>query len=263
MIRRFLLALLLLLTQPVFANWDDFWQTKWSGAVYYGKFTKDTLGQVVGFNFELDEDKLYSVEVTRYFRIDGAMRQYWGPMVDEIGITLNFTLHDDRFGTIYEIIPYITAKWPLLPENDLIKARIIIGEGISWVSNVPYREHRNSDEPQKLLNYLMFEISLAPAKHPEFELVYRIHHRSGVFGLYGADNSGSTAVGLTLRYYIDRTPQHFKCPPKHTFHIIKPAKKTKTKSKPKQSGLVNYSFKKIIDKKFPEMKNNMLISLSQ
>lgn len=205
MLKRILLVALFLLTLPAYANWDDFWHTKWSGALYYGKFTKNTLGQVIGCSYQLDEDKLYSVEVARYFHEDGGMRRYWGPMVDEIGLVLNFTLHDDRNGTIYEIIPYITGKWKILPDNPWVKARIIIGEGPSWVSKIPHREYRNSKDPQKLLNYLMFELSLAPAKHPEIELTYRIHHRSGVFGLYGANNSGSTAVGLVLRYYWDYT----------------------------------------------------------
>lgn len=195
----------MLVVQPIYADWDSFWQTKWSGAFYYGKVTKNTLGRVIRFDYELDKDELYSLEIARYFREDGAVRQYWGPWVYEIGLVLNVTIHNDRLGTITEIDPYITGKWPILPENDFVKARIIIGEGLSWVSEVPFREYRNSQEPQKLLNYLMFEFSFAPAKHPEIELVYRIHHRSGVFGLYHANNSGSTAVGLVLRYYLDYT----------------------------------------------------------
>lgn len=205
MLRRTLLTLLLLVAQPIYADWDSFWQTKWSGAMYYGKVTKNTLGSVVRFDFDLDKDDLYSFEIARYFTEEGKVRQYWGPWVYEIGLVLNVTLHNDRLGTIYEIDPYITGKWPILPENDWVKARIIIGEGLSWVSKVPYREYRNSQEPQQILNFLMFEFSFAPAKHPEIELVYRIHHRSGVFGLYHANNSGSTAVGLMLRYYFDYT----------------------------------------------------------
>lgn len=45
----------------------------------------------------------------------------------------------------------------------------------------------------------MFETTAALPMFPYLEAVARIHHRSGVFGLYGAGNSGSTAIGIGER----------------------------------------------------------------
>jgi hypothetical protein len=36
-----------------------------------------------------------------------------------------------------------------------------------------------------LLNYLALEVGLALPRRPDWSLVYRIHHRSGIFGLMG------------------------------------------------------------------------------
>ena len=48
----------------------------------------------------------------------------------------------------------------------------------------------------------MVEATFALPRHPQWQLAYRIHHRSGIFGVYDTD-SGSNTVGLGLRYFFD------------------------------------------------------------
>jgi hypothetical protein len=171
--------------------------------VYYGKMTRNTLGQVVGGECELDDQKLYSAELSYIFTPDQGMRRYFGVLFQSIEANFNFTYHDDHGEPIYEFVPYLSFRWNKFPWNNYLKTSIGVGEGVSWMSHVSTREYANSVDPQKILNYLSFEVTAAMACYPQLELVARSHHRSGVFGMYRANNSGSTALGLGLRWYFD------------------------------------------------------------
>jgi hypothetical protein len=49
----------------------------------------------------------------------------------------------------------------------------------------------------------MLEAAFALPAYPQIQVVGRIHHRSGAFGLYRAGNTGSNAVGIGIRYLFD------------------------------------------------------------
>jgi len=50
-----------------------------------------------------------------------------------------------------------------------------------------------------VLHYFSPEVAFALAKHPDNELVIRLHHRSGVFGLFGGTREGSNVLTLGFR----------------------------------------------------------------
>lgn len=209
-----ILLLLLVLIQPVAYCCNKFdctstsinyclldTEPRWSALLYYGKMTENNLGQVMRLDFSLANDTLYSFELGYQFRRDNPLRRFFQPMISTFEFMANVTLLDDAvYGTIYEVNPYLAGRWNNFPWNRVIKTSIAVGEGVSYVSRVPYTEQLNSDQPRRLLNFLLFEITFASPCYPNLELVARIHHRSGVFGFYHANNSGSTAVGLGVRY---------------------------------------------------------------
>jgi hypothetical protein len=162
--------------------------------------TNNNLGQVVRGDISIDYDTLYSFELGKELDCCNPMRKFLQSILSTIELIGNFTVLDDTYGTIYEVNPYLAFRWNQFPWNRIIKTSFALGEGVSYVSKVPYAEQFNSDKPRRLLNFLLFEATVALPNHPEWELVGRIHHRSGVFGFYHANNSGSTAVGLGIRY---------------------------------------------------------------
>lgn len=177
--------------------------TRYSILGYYGRMTRNTLGQVIGMAYILDDEKLYSCELSRYFASESGIRRFFGPLISKLALTINFTYHDDPYvGSIYEFDPYLYASWHLFTIPCFASANIAVGEGMSYLTATPTLEHRNSDDTKKLLNYLMFELVFSSPVYTKWEIVGRIHHRSGVFGLYNANNSGATAVGLALRYFF-------------------------------------------------------------
>jgi predicted porin len=103
---------------------------------------------------------------------------------------------------IYEGDGYFVVRWRNFPWNRYLATTLAIGEGVSYVSRVPQVEEEDNDNTKKLLNYLMLEATFALPRYPRTQILYRIHHRSGVFGAYGAGNSGSNTIGVGLRYHF-------------------------------------------------------------
>ncbi|MCB4429005.1 DUF3769 domain-containing protein [Synechococcus sp. MU1643] len=71
-------------------------------------------------------------------------------------------------------------------------------EGVSYNTDVSLYEKTFRENNSQLLNYLGFEVEAALS--PDLSLVGRIHHRSGVFGLYNGVSGGSNGYLLGLRY---------------------------------------------------------------
>jgi hypothetical protein len=96
----------------------------------------------------------------------------------------------------------VVARWTRFPWDDVLDTSVAFGQGVSFASKVPEVEPRadRDEESRRLLNYLMVEVALAPPGDSRWSAVTRIHHRSGVFGLYGGVNGGSNFVGLGVRY---------------------------------------------------------------
>jgi hypothetical protein len=172
----------------------------WAVMGYWGKMTDNTLGQVIKFDYKTTQETLYSLEFSHQLMANNPLRKFFSPIVSTIEVIGNVTYRDDPVGPIYEFNPYLAFRWQHLPWNNIIVTSFAMGEGLSYDSQVPQVEARNSEETQSLLNYLMLEATFALPNHPQWELVARIHHRSGVFGLYDAGNNGSTAVGVGIRY---------------------------------------------------------------
>ncbi|HVV68120.1 MAG TPA: hypothetical protein VHE99_03660 [Gammaproteobacteria bacterium] len=177
----------------------------WAVMVYYGRMTNDTLGNVVIQNYSFANENLYSVEFAHQLSESNPVRRFFQPILSTMEVVGNFTYRQDPVGPIYEFNPYVTFRWAHFPWDKYITTTFGLGEGISFDSKVPAIESNSDDQnttdsPQKVLNYLMLEATFALPDHPHWELVARVHHRSGVFGLYKAENSGSTAIGLGIRY---------------------------------------------------------------
>ena len=97
----------------------------------------------------------------------------------------------------------MVGRWLKFPWNDTVRTSIAAGEGISYASSIPkIEQERSPDKTAHLLNYLMLELELAPPDDPRWSVFTRIHHRSGVFGLYDGVSKGSNilAAGVRVRF---------------------------------------------------------------
>lgn len=173
----------------------------WSLLYYYGKTVNGALvGTAVG-NFKRWPEHIQSLELAYTLNEHNALRQFLSPVVGVVQLAANGTIRQGtNEHTIYEFDPYIMFRWANWPWNHRVTTSLAFAEGLSYDSSVASIEKRQNDNTRRLLNYLMFEATFAAPSHPDLQLVLRIHHRSGAYGLYHAGNTGSNDLGLGIRY---------------------------------------------------------------
>lgn len=95
-----------------------------------------------------------------------------------------------------------------------VRLRVGVGDGWSWVSDIPFVENyelrEKGYEPNRLMNYLDFSLDLnlgdifGGDTLDRMWFGYAIHHRSAVFGSaeqFGYSKGGSNVQTLTLQYH--------------------------------------------------------------
>jgi hypothetical protein len=98
-----------------------------------------------------------------------------------------------------ELVASINVRWVTFPWNRYLDTSFAFGGGLSQATQVPVLERRDPDssEAAALLHYLMVEAAFGLPGSP-WSMVARLHHRSGIFGLFS--HSGSNLVEFGLRY---------------------------------------------------------------
>lgn len=176
----------------------------WAATYYYGITASDALARIVKGELHRWPEHMQSLEIARTLATDNFLRRLVRPLVGVVQVAGNFSVRTgSKQSTSYEFDPYLQFRWANWAWNNYVNTSLAIGEGVSYVTVVPAIERRYSNDTKRLLNYLMLEATLAPPSHPRLQLVIRVHHRSGAYGLYHAGNSGSNDLGLGLRYLVD------------------------------------------------------------
>lgn len=175
---------------------------RWSLLYYYGQTVNGALiGTVVG-NFKHWPEHIQSLELAHTLDQNNFFRRLVSPLVGVMSLAANVTVRQGNHEpTIYEFDPYMLFRWANWPWNHTVDTSLGLGWGVSYVTSVPAIEKRGGNtDLKRLLNYLMFEATFASPSYPELQFVIRVHHRSGAYGAYGADNSGSNDIGAGIRY---------------------------------------------------------------
>lgn len=123
----------------------------------------------------------------------------WGPFDTEweVGVAQHFGEQDHQELNALFLLRY-EAPW-----SASLPTSLAIGEGLSWASEVPPLEsasHTNTGSRQ-LLNHLVLEATVGPPR-ADWQLILRIHHRSGVFGLFDGVIGGSNVIALGVRWFF-------------------------------------------------------------
>lgn len=86
--------------------------------------------------------------------------------------------------------------------SDDVNLGITFGDGLSYASTTPKIETDNSEDTSRLLNLLLTEITVGIPKS-KIDVFFRIHHRSGIFGLInGIEKGGSNFHTIGVRYFF-------------------------------------------------------------
>lgn len=166
----------------------------WSVMLYGGITANEDLNQVIVFNATSSGESIYSAELAYVF---------YRNMFSELQIATNGAVRlTDEQSPVTEIDLYLMYRLTAFPWNNYITTTVAVGEGISYASSVPYSEQINDPESHKFLDFMTFEFTAGLPKYPDWQLVYRIHHRSGAYGTFCpfSDGAGSNAMGIGIRY---------------------------------------------------------------
>lgn len=176
----------------------------WGVLYYYGITGTDAFVQMVKGQFHRWPEHIQTVELEKTLDENNAFRHFFSPVVGVVQLAAAVTVRNgSNENTIYEVDPSIQWRWANFPWNHYLTTSFALGEGISYASSVPSVEKRNNNNTKRLLNLMLVEATFAVPSYPRLELVARVHHRSGAFGLYHAGNSGSNDVALGIRYLFD------------------------------------------------------------
>lgn len=182
-------ALMALFLWPAQRAWAEP-QHPWSVVAYNAIYTPDRLKEIFVNRHSYESSFLAALAVNR------EVARMWTHIGWELeGQVVKHYGRQDHM----EFNALFSARWHHFPWNHRVATTLAVGEGVSWAGRKPKVETEEHKNVSQWLNYLLFELTLAP---PQSRWYWsgRIHHRSGVFGLYNGVRGGSNFIGMGVGY---------------------------------------------------------------
>lgn len=162
----------------------------WAATIYGGRFTSDDLGPaLIGDLSGFEDSALVGFGLARTLAGRRPLT-----LEAEAQILQHFGNQGHSEGTVALVL-----RWHDFPWDDKIDTTFAIGEGLSFATSVPELEILRNGRSTQLLNYLLFELTFALPQEPDWQFVGRLHHRSGVYGLFDGVGSGSNIYSAGIR----------------------------------------------------------------
>ncbi len=171
-------------------------------AVYGGAFVQDSMADLLfkdpkppfAWDYRSD-DVLLAVSASRHAatlagRID---------VEPEIGFAHRFGRQDES-----EVWAAVYGRWRGFPWDHVVTTTFAASTGLNYAFSITEVERYRAApaDGERLLHFFSPEITLALPSRPEVELLFRFHHRSGVFGVLSDTRGGAHygTVGLRVRF---------------------------------------------------------------
>ena len=166
---------------------------KWFLSIYSGPYTDENLAQMAIFNADYSDSKYIVVgalarEIYRYgqwvsFELEGQVGKHFGSED-----------HQWQFNGL------ILGRWHPFPWDKYVDTSFAFGGGLSYDSEVSQIELDRDSNAQRLLGYLAFEFTFGLPQYPRWDLMVRVHHRSGAKGIIGESVSNYLCAGLKFAF---------------------------------------------------------------
>lgn len=91
----------------------------------------------------------------------------------------------------------------LLPRKMPVNLDYAIGNGLSYAFGEPYYEDTPKDQPDKhyrLQYFISMDLDFYARDFPRLQLMLRLHHRSGIYGVVAPQRVGSNFIGYGIKY---------------------------------------------------------------
>jgi hypothetical protein len=117
----------------------------------------------------------------------------------EIGIGRRFGAQDET-----EIWGAVFFRYRGFPWDDVVTTSVAFSTGLNYATGVSRveRDRARRGDGDRWMHLFSPEITFALPRRPEAELMFRFHHRSGVFGLVSDAWGGAQygTIGLRVRF---------------------------------------------------------------
>ena len=171
---------------------DGLKRHKWFLTIYGGAHAQDDIEDVITFNAKFEDND--------YLAVAALARRFWHYkkyISFEVEGQIGKHFNNDSF---WEFNGVIIGRWHAFPWNKYLNTSFAVGDGFSYYTEVSKVEKEDDEDAQRTLNYLLFELALGLPQYPRWDLVVRIHHRSSIFGLYGAGGSNYVCGGIKFSF---------------------------------------------------------------
>ena len=131
------------------------------------------------------------------FAVGGEIGRVWS---GRLGFEIE-SMYAHHFGqqTYHEFALTMYARWHAFPWDRWLDTSFAVGLGPSYTTEIPLLEAQRGYR-SRLLNQLNLELAAALPHLPRHELLLRLQHRSGVFGLIDDVRDGSDFVKIGYRH---------------------------------------------------------------
>ena len=100
-----------------------------------------------------------------------------------------------------EVALSINARWKTFPWDATLDTSLAFGSGLSYATEEPKAEARANARTGStpLLHYILAEVAVAVAAESPWSVFARVHHRSGIWGLFDGVGRASNSLALGVR----------------------------------------------------------------
>lgn len=176
----------------------------WAVAYLHGWMTDNNIQLCITERMKFTHSSLDAIELSYELSPQNILRRLLHRVVSTVEIAGLVGYRNDQRGSIYEFNPYVVVRWQHFPWDKYLVNTFAFGEGLSFATKSTLREVNDAKfrhhSAKPILNYLMLETTFALPSHPEWQLLARLHHRCGAWGLFGAGNVSSNVIAVGLRY---------------------------------------------------------------
>jgi len=163
----------------------------WGLTVYGARLTDGDLDNTATFRFDFEDAYLLAAALSR--------RVYTCRDLLDFELEGQVAKHFDEQDH-WEFNALGISRWLPFPWDNYIDTSFAMGLGISYATETPEIEKQNHSDTNQFLAILLFEVAFALPDVPQWDVVARIHHRSGAFGLFNGVTGASNAWGVGMRY---------------------------------------------------------------
>jgi hypothetical protein len=163
-------------------------------SIFAGIYSSDVFTDIVATPWDTRTENIYLVTLSYNRRLTTIFRHLDIEVEGGVG---------RRFGDNDSVEAYaaLALRWTEFPWNNHVRTTFAVYPiGPSYVADLSPSEVSKDGRSANWLNYFAIELTLAAPSLPQLEVLFRLHHRSGAFGLINGSTNGADFLSVGARY---------------------------------------------------------------